>query len=425
MTTPVAASPVVTSARPQLVEDHDIVIVGGGLVGCALAIALGRAGLPVTVLERTSETPELLRGELVLPAGVAVLRGLGLLERLAPLTVETLGVELRHPAFPAPLALDYPAAPAPPGLCGWRRPLYEALRAAARATPGVELRDGVEVVAVERAVVSDSRRLVLSTRGGVRRLRARLVVAADGQASRLRHLLGFAPVEDRSTTLVQGLVVRAPRYARRRVTVGANPLGAAFVFPFPDGLARVTFEHRAGRRAEVAARDHLALLREALPDVWEELGGDALEAVTELQVQPGRSVTLAGIVEDGVALAGDAAGCLDPFTGHGMALGLLDAATLAATLAASHGDASAPALRGYEAARTARLAARREATEALCHAFLHGVDGADPLAQALAARLGARWRDPRVAPALCAQAAGFDLPVTPSFGERLFALGVL
>jgi 2-polyprenyl-6-methoxyphenol hydroxylase-like FAD-dependent oxidoreductase len=184
----------------------------------------------------------------------------------------------------------------------------------------------------------------------------------------------------------------------------------------------VTFEHRPARREEVAARPPLELLREALPDVWLELGGPALEPATPVQVQPGRSVTLSSIVEDGVALAGDAAGCLDPFTGHGMALGLLDVATLAPLLA--RGDVGAGALRLHERARHARLAARREATEVLAAAFLDGVDGRDPLATALAARLGARWADPRVAPAVAAQAAGFDLPA-PSIGERLFALGAL
>src|SRR5690606_18595723 len=117
------------------------------------------------------------------------------------------------------------------------------------------------------------------------------------------------------------------------------------------------------------------------------------------------------------------AGCLDPFTGHGMALGLLDVATLAPLLARGHADAGA--LRLHERARHARFAARREATEALAAAFLDGVDGHDPLATALAARIGARWADPRVAPAVAAQAAGFDLPGAPSIGERLFALGAL
>ncbi|MCO5166146.1 MAG: FAD-dependent monooxygenase [Planctomycetes bacterium] len=413
--------PAASLERPPVrarVEVRHVVIAGGGLVGCTLAVALGRLGVPVTVLERHASTPELLRGESILPAGVEVWRQLGLLDALEPHLVATEGVELRHPAFPAPLALLHervPGGEALRGRCGWRRPLYEALRAACRATPGVDLREGAEVVAAARG---DDRRVVVRTKDG-EALRAGVLVVADGQGSRVRGLLGLVPLDDRVTSYVQGLVVRAPSYARRRVVVGAHPLGAAFVFPFPGGQARVTFEHHPERRAEVAERRPLDLLREALPDVWLELGGEAIEPVTPLQVQPGRSVSVSTLVEDGVVLAGDAAGCLDPFTGHGMALGLLDVATLVPLLAA--GDPSSVTLRAHERARLARLAARREGTEALCAAFLDG----GPLATALAARLGARWADPRVLPAVCAQAAGLDLPGTSTLAERLFALGVL
>ncbi len=485
MTPPAPLAPAPPRRAPAACPPHscDVVVVGGGLVGATLAIALARHGVPVTVLERDAgPVPDLLRGELVMPAGVAVLEALGLLPALAPHVTPVRGVELRHPAWPrGPVAIDYAATPAPPGvpaaawaprgLCGWRRPLYEALRAAARACPGVTWRDGWALDALaregDRWRLAPRRSAAASAAASDRRpdrrpdhrpddrpdLLARVVLACDGQQSRARALAGFAAVEDHRATLVQGVVARGPGAAafaaRGRVVVGAHALGAAFAFPFPDGRVRLTFEHALERRAEVegalgpdaddAVARHLDLVRAALPDVWADLGGAALEAEGPLAVQPGRTLVLGGVVREGLALAGDAAGCLDPFSGHGMALGLQDAAALAAAVSgavagagtvAGAGDGADPrsldrALRAYEADRQRRLLARREATAPLAWSFLAG---ADPLAQALAARVGDAWscpaRAPLLGPALAARFAGFDLPGT-SPGLALAGLGLL
>jgi 2-polyprenyl-6-methoxyphenol hydroxylase-like FAD-dependent oxidoreductase len=410
---------------------HEVVIVGGGLVGSVLSIALARRGIASTVLERTATTPELLRGELIMPRGVAVLDALGHGERLRDVCIETEGTVLHHPAF-GKIQVDYDLAPPPletpaetwrpRGLCGWRRPLYEELRRAARATEGVLLRDGFEVQAIERT--KDG--LTLEGKGG-EKIDARLVIAADGANSLLRRLMGFEPVEAAQRTFVQGFVGRAPGYTRKHVNVGAHAVGAAFVFPFPDGHFRSTIEYGEGLRAELRAKDplarHLEVLKEALPEIWEELGGAKIETLTDLHVQPGQSISMAGIVEDGFVLVGDAAGCLDPFTGFGMALGLTDVELLAQVLGEAKGDYSARSLRRFERRRQAGITARREATDILAYAFLDRSEGfADPLA----ARLGERWSDREwILPLVAAQFAGYDAVVEPSVGMKYHFLGLL
>lgn len=406
-------------------------IVGGGLVGSTLAVALARRGVGATVLERHAATPDLLRGELIMPRGVAVLDALGLGAALREVCVETEGTVLHHPAFPdGSVRVDYDLAPPPldvtswhpRGLCGWRRPLYEALRAAARATEGVELREGFEVAGVERRgdrlLLRDKRQATIA---------ARLVVAADGAGSLLRRLMGFEPVRSEQRTFVQGFVGRAPGYARRHVHVGVHPVGAAFVFPFPDGHFRSTIEYPESLRSELRAKDalarHLEVLREALPGISSELGGARIEALTDVQVQPGQSVELASVVEDGFVLVGDAAGSLDPFTGFGMALGLTDAELLAEVVAAAGGDYTARSLRKFERARHAGIVARREATDLLAYLFL---DKSEGFAEPLARRLGERWSDREwILPMVAAQFAGYDAVVEPSPGMRLHFLGLL
>src|SRR5882757_1336775 len=52
-------------------HSHDVVIVGGGIAGSALATVLARNGLDVLVLERQTEFRDKVRGEVILPWGVA------------------------------------------------------------------------------------------------------------------------------------------------------------------------------------------------------------------------------------------------------------------------------------------------------------------------------------------------------------------
>jgi squalene monooxygenase len=57
---------------------YDVAIVGAGIIGCALATALGKQGRKVLVLERDLSEPDRIVGELLQPGGVQALEKLGL-----------------------------------------------------------------------------------------------------------------------------------------------------------------------------------------------------------------------------------------------------------------------------------------------------------------------------------------------------------
>lgn len=56
----------------------DIVIVGGGVAGCATAVAFGKQGQTVVLLEKSLAQPERVVGELLQPGGVRALHSLGI-----------------------------------------------------------------------------------------------------------------------------------------------------------------------------------------------------------------------------------------------------------------------------------------------------------------------------------------------------------
>src|SRR5262245_57766660 len=60
----------------------DVVIVGAGIAGSALAISLARAGYGVLMLEKSKVHVDRVRGELIVPWGVAEARALGILDLL-------------------------------------------------------------------------------------------------------------------------------------------------------------------------------------------------------------------------------------------------------------------------------------------------------------------------------------------------------
>ena len=59
-------------------QKDDVIIIGGGVLGSALAASLGKRGINVTIIERDLNEPNRIVGELLQPGGVGHLKTLGL-----------------------------------------------------------------------------------------------------------------------------------------------------------------------------------------------------------------------------------------------------------------------------------------------------------------------------------------------------------
>ena len=78
-------SPTVSDAlesRRRVHHEADVVIIGAGILGCALAVAFSDQGRSVILLEKSLKQPDRIVGELLQPGGVAALEELGLADCL-------------------------------------------------------------------------------------------------------------------------------------------------------------------------------------------------------------------------------------------------------------------------------------------------------------------------------------------------------
>lgn len=97
---------------PSFIRRHDhhtsdVLIVGAGILGCALAITFARQGRSVTLLEKSLKPPDRIVGELLQPGGVEALDKLGIRECLEGIDAVIVkgyeviyygaGVEIKYP----------------------------------------------------------------------------------------------------------------------------------------------------------------------------------------------------------------------------------------------------------------------------------------------------------------------------------------
>lgn len=320
------------SSAPQLV--HDVLIVGGGLVGASLAIALDRLGLAVGLIEAApaGALPAVFdqRNLSLAEASVNALNALGVLPRLRAPTGTIARIHISRAGDFGRVLLDA----ADHGRAGFgqvvvARDFGEALEAALAGLDRLRRYRPARFLGfadVDGGAAAGLRRARIADETGERTLDARLVVAADGSASAVREALGI-PVErhDYRQTLFVARV-RGERAPDGTAWERLTDHGPTAVLPRGDGHYGTIHGVATDEADAVAALDDAAYLAR-LQRVFGWRAGRLL-AVGPRSAYPIERVLAERLTAPRAVLVGNAAQSLHPIGAQGFNLGLRDALTL-------------------------------------------------------------------------------------------------
>lgn len=356
---------------------YDVIVVGGGLSGCAMATALADGRRKILVLEARAGRNPRFNGELIHPHGVDVLDERGFLGALH----EAGGADVRGFAVVKSLTepttlLPYEEIPGsrPFGFAIDHHDLVDVLRKKMLEHPGIELRLGERVV----DLVRDQERVVgvMTANGPVL---ANVVLACDGRHSKIRALIEM-PERARllsftAAALLEGCPLPAPGFGH--IFLGA--WGPILLYPISSKDARTCIDLPSdmdkGKEAVIAR-----IRADYAPHLPEGVRATLIRALDggDIEVAANYAIYTDECTVPGAALVGDSAGCSHPLTATGMTIALNDTRILARELAAIDlRDRSAidGALVRYQTERYRFVRAREILADALYEVFRGTDDG--------------------------------------------------
>jgi 2-polyprenyl-6-methoxyphenol hydroxylase-like FAD-dependent oxidoreductase len=316
-------------------DQCDVVICGGGVGGLALALALGRHGRRVILLERRRHDAPVHKGEFLQPRTLGILEEWGTLPLLlARGALAIRGMENRDADGEFLGRLDYELLPRPfnHGLVHYYHDIKRALHDSAQ--PLADLRFGARAT----ELVRDARGRVVGVRFATEReqgeIRAHVVVGTDGMASEIREAAGIA-----------GEVVA---YGHQLMALDLDDVtaldvqnigfvsddGVRVLYPMPGRRARLYLQIEHGELKAIKAmgmerwKERLLRVTPGLEIIADRLPPDFKRA----QVLGAWRFCAPTWIAPGLALAGDAAHCVHPIAGQGMNMAIVDAFELARAL---------------------------------------------------------------------------------------------
>ena len=315
-------------------EQADVIILGGGLVGTTLALALAASGLRSIVVDPADPAVTLApgfdgRASAIASASGRMLDAIGVGERIAG-----QGCPIRHIRVSdglAPGKLDFIAEEAddPLGTMYENKLLRRALFDAATASPLVDLRMRTRAIATDRGAAG-----VVATLSDGTDIRAPLLVAAEGRQSPTREAAGIRVAR---WSYDHAAIVGAFHHERSHENVAYEifyPSGPFALLPLPDDDAghrsAIVWSVEAANGPGLAKLGDRGFLHEAEARMGGFLG--RLSAPSPRASYPLGFHHAARITADRLCLVGDAAHGIHPIAGQGLNLGFRDVAALVEVL---------------------------------------------------------------------------------------------
>lgn len=306
--------------------DADVIVVGAGPGGSATATHLAKRGLDVLLLEKTQFPREKVCGDGLTPRTVKELTLLGIDTSEAAGWHHITGLRI-YGGKGQPLEMPWPELKSFPNYAMTRtRKEFDQILVNHAVANGVRLRENTTVTA---PILDDAGRVVgVETKDGLK-YRAPIVVAADGNSSRLALAMGIHKRDDRP----MGVAVRAYYESPRS---GDNWMeswlelwdgkphestllsGYGWVFPLNDGTCNVGLGMLSSSKG-FQNTDYRDLMKRWLANTPEEWGFRETNRVGEIR---GAALPMGfnrkPHYAKGLLLVGDSGGMISPYNGEGI-----------------------------------------------------------------------------------------------------------
>jgi 3-(3-hydroxy-phenyl)propionate hydroxylase len=363
----------------------DVVVVGAGPVGCAAALLLADAGVPVSLLERHAAPHPLPRAVHLDDEVARILHAVGVSEDFLARSKPASGLRLvdaRHRVLAEFRRQQHVGRHGYPQANMFHQPdLEELLLARVVRHPLIDLRRGVEVVEVEQSadpLMEDAVRVVGDhvDGSGAQTFTGRFVLGCDGANSSVRDLVGITMADLSFTERWLVVDVRAGRDLEtyEGVEQVCDPARAATFMHVTREWYRWEFQLQDGEdEADLTEPDVLGRL--LLP--WTKQDDLAGLEIVRSAVYTFRARVASSFRAGRVFLLGDAAHLTPPFIGQGLGAGLRDADNLSWKIAeVLTGRADASLLDSYDAERRPHATAMVKKAVAIGWAMTGGQDAA-------------------------------------------------